>query len=799
MKYRIAVGISIVLMFLLTVLPYGALAAPSSYIREEVSANFYPNGTMDGNLTSVGYVEVDVENDFDVLQYVSLTLSGTAGTNLQSTNAFSNVAASPFTGDRSRIYVNTTRDYQDTIYNITDPNIASIIKLRLDYNNTMGGHDIYAGGANTFRFNVTMNATGDITGVITNIRFSKDTIGGNDAINLNNPSAASGFSQRIDSDADGFYDIIRWQGDLSEGVPVVISFTGTITPGVNFDESFMMVEMDQEAQSISSSSLDQTLTGITFIDRFTRGPVRQGLEIWESSTWMVRGFIKNMAISLDYFVSGWDIYMIGNPVPVSSSSGSSYLNPGDSNYTSWYDSGSAISKPSDYYASSFDWEVVWGTSQYSGLAQSRVYLPFLYEIDSFVDKTANLDSNTQSVRTVSITDQLRHLGYSGLGVDGINITSRIPSTSDTGVGTSWSVTGVQVVYSNNTGQYDITSNSSISIQNAGSGVDGFVVVNVTDFTSMFGHSLMQNEDVLLYITISGPSQPTTQDFTFETQGVLITESGTPVIKNVNQTITIPGVEGAVGPGGPGGPYYPAPSLFATIEKEKSSTRFITPEYVEINVTDKVTDTGDRGLKDIKSMIYIPYGGSLDADEVVLWIYRASTGAWKEWKKDADFTVTDNGNKVIGDNMYTEYVVEKKEEGIPYEETLDLFNGDRIKISFKTKIPVGTSYILTRVFGYNYYNNRLIFEDVYTPVRREGIIKKLEVTEGSWEQGKVVVGKSVVWKNEVVIYNPNNMSVSEMVPVPVFKDVISAYLLEYGDGATKRTKLKVKSSNGTFVD
>ncbi len=796
MGFGNALKASIALILLLMLFPYHVSGAPSSYIRENVSANYFSNGTMDGNLTTIGYIEVDVENQADVLQYIVMQLSNISGTNLQSDIAYRNVAASPYTADRTRIYVNTTRDSQDIIYNITDPNIAAIIMPRLDYQNSRGGVDIYSGGTNTFNFNLTMNTTKDVYNVITNIRFSKDTLGMNDSIDLYNPSATAGNVYRIDSDWDGFYDIIRWEGDLQQGTSVYVTFQGNITPNVNFDESFMMIDLDREAQSTATSSQDQTLTGITFVDRFSRGPVRQGVEMLASGTWLVRGFIKNVASGMDYVVHGWDLYRIGNSTPVMSSTNSSTLNPGDKLYADWYDTGSVTKQ--NYYASSFDWEVIWGSSQYSGITESRVYLPILYVIDLFADKTVILNSNTQAGRQVSVTDLLRHLGHLSLGINDVNIMSRIPGSSLTAEGTSFSVTGVQVLYSNNTGQYDITSNASIMIQGSTPGVDGFVMINITDLQSILGHTLNQNEDILLSYTLSGPSQPTTQQYLFELQGVFITESGTPIIRDVNETLTIPGVYVPPPPGGIG-PAIPPPAPYAAIEKELSEIRFITPDYVEINVTDRVIDTGNKGVKDIKAMIYIPYDGSLDTDEVYISLFHSSIGLREEWVKDRDFTITNTGVKTIGDYKYTEYMIEKKSTGVPYEETLTLFDGDRIKISFRSKIPVGTNYILTRVFGYNYYEDKLMFEDVYTPVRREGVISRLEITEEPWIQGKAIVGKPVVWRKELVVYNPNNMTVKEVVSTPVFKDAMSVYLLEYGDGVPKRTRLKLKSDTETYVD
>lgn len=784
------VSVAGIFLALVLIIPCAARAAPSSHIREEVTASYFPNGTLDGSVNVVGYVEVDVENEYDVMQMIRLQLSNTTGTNLQSDIAYKNVAASPYTSDRTRIYVNTTSDEQSISYNITDPDLVNVIQLSLDYQNLLGGKEIYAGSTNTFIFNLTMAPTKDVYNVITNLRFSKDTLGMADCINLHNPSTPSGTVEMIDSDWDGYYDIVRWRGDIMQGERLYMTFQGDITPGVNFDETAMMIDTDKEAQSTSTSSQDSTITGIAFSDRFSRGPIRQGLEMLMKTNFMVRGFIKNVATGLDYIVYGWEIYKIGEPSPLISSSASEYLTPDEMLRTDWYDTGASAKQ--DYYASSFDWEVVWGNSHYSGITESRMYLPILYEMDSFADKTVNLVSNAQSGRSVSVWDSVRHLGHLSLGVNSANITSRIPGTSDSGDSADWSVTGVQVFYSNGTGQYDITSYSSISIQNANAGADGFVVINVTGLQSIAGQPMGQNDDIILHYNLTGPCRPATQDYTFESQTILITESGTPSIKNVNSTITIPGISVPSGPGGVPG-YAPVPP-HATIEKEASDFRFITDEYVEINVTGKVIDTGDKGLKDVKAIVYIPYDGKLDINEVYVKIYRSSSHRWESWEAGSDFTITRTGIKKIGDEKYTEYVIEKKESGLPYEETLTLFDSDRISIGYRTGIPVGTNYILTRIYGYNYYEDKLIFEDIYTPVRREGFVSRLEITEDLWKQEKVMVGKPVVWKKEMVVYNPNNMTVEEIVHTGVFKDVLSVYLLEYGNGAPKRTRLKLKSDD-----
>ena len=527
-------------VFLWLVLVFGCcsvLAAPVSYINENVEAVYFWNGTLDGNISRTGSVEVSVGNTQDVMQYLLLELSGTSGTNLQNTTAYNDVAASPNPGDRTRMYVNTTKDMKDLSYEITNSSLAPVIGICMDYRNSAGGRDIYAGGTNVFLFNLTLNTTKNVSNVSLVFQAARDTMGVNDSMGFFSPSADSGHVQTVDTDSDGIYDRILWNGDLSEGTDVVLSFRGSTLPGSSFDESYMYVDLDSEETVASSSASGQTFTGISFVDRFSRGPVRQGIEMAESDYWYVRGFIRNMANGLDYVVHGWELYKIGESYPVANSSDAVYLEPEETMYTDWVNT---AQEEKAYYSSAFDWEVTWGGSGYSSTTQSSMHMPTLYEIDAWADKTAVLDSNGQGGRTVSITDTIRHLGYSGLLVDRVEIDSAVPHLSQSGTRTSWSVSNVTVYYSNTSGLFDVTDIVNITTRGSDPDEDGFVRVNASGLVAALG-GLKQNEDIILAYQISSSAHRSNQVYAFLLSGTITTSSGTPVTRTADVNLTIPGV------------------------------------------------------------------------------------------------------------------------------------------------------------------------------------------------------------------------------------------------------------------
>jgi len=774
----------------------GAQAAPQSYITEEVQAGYSWNGSLLSPVSRIGYVEVDTGSTQDVLQYIRLTLTSTAGTNLGSDTAFRNAAASPnLPNDRTRIFVNTTNSTEDLSYQITDTGLTPLIGMRLDFRNQLGGRDIVP-GSNTFYFNITLNASQALTGASLVVQARRNTLGTNDSISFTSASAPSGSAQVQDSDSDGFNDRVSWTGDLPAG-DFVIYFNGIITPDMNFDETLMYVNADESGTACAYSGY-QTFTGITFANRFSRGSIREGIEMLHIGTWMARGFIKNIAQSFTYVLNGWELYEIGNPVPVLNGS---YTNPrfypGDTKYTDWYDSG-VVDKPA-YFSGSFNWEVEWGTSIYRGTSAASMSMPVLYEMDSWPDGTAVLQSSGAGGRSVAVDITVRHLGHSGISVNSARMNSTLPYLSSSGEQKTWTPSSIRVYYTNATGTYDITSFATIQTQNSGSG-NGFVYAEVQDILSALGHYMQQNDYMILSYLASSPASQGNQNYTFSTNMTLVTLSGTPQEKTAQPYITIPGVAppvepGGGGGGGGGGAVAPA---YADIVKESADAYFVTAGTVRVVVKAGIIDSGGKGIKDIKVLAYVPKDGELDASGATLRLYRNSSG-WEDLELDKDFTVVDRGLTTIGSEEYREYLIKKvTPAGSVFESTIDMRNGEKIEVSYKASIPFGTSYLLTRLFGYDYYTDRMIFEDAYTPVRREvSQIERLQVEESEWIQGDAIVGSPVKWTKVFRIYNPNNVSVEEVMATKVFQDSLDVELAESGN--PEKTRLKLRGGTDVLVN
>lgn len=778
----------LVFVICLAFLTIPALAqGPTAHLTEDVRLDYFSNGSQE-SASRIGYVEVEVPNIQDVLQYIRLNLSGTAGTNLQSVTTYNSVAVSPNIGDRTRIFLNTTGSTQDVSYTINDTSLVPDISLGLDYSNLEGGQDILSGGENTFLFNLTLNCTQGISGVSLAIQTARDVYNGSDSMNLSEPRATSSTTLgRTDTDSDGYYDRIDWTGDLNGGA--VIYFNATLAPGTNFDESGMYLDLDPPYGINSTYYSNQTFTGLTFAQRFSRGPVRQGVDMLLMDTWRVKGFIKNIASGLNYSVHGWDLYEIDDlQTPVSSVTGAQSLVPGETEYTSWHDTGGSAKA---YYTVNFDWEVDWGVSNYSGYSQGRMKLPALYEMDTWVNKTLALASNTGSGRTVRVNDTLRHLGHSSLQADRMEINSTIPSRTTANAQVSWQAGAVEVSCVNSSGAYDITSNATIAKRDSNSTDEGFVNVTIANLTGILGHSLGQNEDIRLSYIVSSPSSSANQVFEFPVTTTIWTLSGTPATESATGRITIAGLGAPAGeapPTGGGGPAA-APVPVASIVKELGEVSILEKNTVEVMVLGRIYDSGTRGMGNITLMLYIPAGSEFNASGISIRLYDNSTGLWERLEKGRSFSITDMGIVSIGERQYSAYQV-KKREG-----EWQLYGDDRIEINYSVALPIGTHHILTRISGHNYYTGKTVFEDIYTPIiipRERVEVEPLEIREEEFEQGIAKVGKPIIWVKILEVYNPNPIPLEETFNATVFPDVLNAYLVEGGEEGHLRLEVKKRN-------
>ncbi len=753
------------------------LAYPAVYLTETINAEFDHNGTLI-NRENLGYIEVELFNTEDVLQNIEISLSSATGTNLASSETYAAVAASPSSGDRTRMYLDTDEGNGTIYYKFND---ATIVNININYWNEAGGKDLTPEN-NTIYFEVFLNASETLNNIKFNLNANKNTLGASDSMNILAVGADSGTVFLIDSDLDGFNDIVQWNGNLNTNTR--INFTGEIIPDINYPRDYLRVDIDSHESSLNYSQ-SITFTGITLSNRFARGAIRQGLRIMAKETnWTIMGFIKNIASSTIYNVTNWNIYKVldngslENTSVLSNSTGK-LLYPGNltttpvfncyDKYTlctGIYDTGIIINSsekatsPNIYYAPSFNWSIEWGLSNYLGIIDEKVNLPTFYQMDAGLDKRINLIYNDKNGRLLSIEDEIKHLGHATLQLSNISI-------NITGLN-GWANSTPEIFYVNNTNETKITDYACARINNT-------FIINISSITS---EKIQVNDFILIKYNLSRSTENSDKTYNFGLNAIVTTKSGTPVKKNLSGDINIYGFkkeDDQKDGGGGGGAISPETKNFIDILKIESTSKFITTSLIKNEISFKILDTGTKGIRDPMFFIYLPGNSNIYSDQVNVFLLRDNK------KEKLNVEVKKTGNKTIGSKNYTEYLVQKITGST---ETFILHDKDIIIIDYRAYIPLGTSEIITRLYGYNYYDDIHMFEDAITKVRREyWRLQNLDIKESKFENNKIFVGKPVKWIKTIEIYNPNERSVKEIYTTKILSDRLNSKIKESKNGST----------------
>ena len=764
---------NVVLIFLLILFVIPIKASPVAYLTENVNAEFNYNGTLISQ-ENIGYIEVEVPNREDVLQNVKIILSSTAKTNLNSRTAYSAVAASPSSGDKTKLYLNTNESNESIYYKFYD---APIINITLSYENEKGGKDLTP-KKNKINFKLFLSANENLNGVEFNIKAKKDTYGENDSLSFISASATTGEVSLIDSDSDGFKDNLKWIGNLRK--TATINFTAALSPGINYPEDELTVDIDSKESSLIYSQ-PKTFTGITFSDRFARGPVRQGVEITAKTNWTVKGFLKNIAYGLIYYVDSWSLYKVGESEALASKKVERNILPGGSIYTDEYDTGIpslfypeevAPKPPELYYLAAFDWNVVWGGSEYFGIINEKINLPKFYQMELGVNKRIDIIKNDETGRILMVEDEIKHLGHSNLQIRDLDINL-------TGL-EGWNLINLKVFYINDTNKTEITNYTTRK------SVD-ILEIKITNISE----KIEQNDIISVEYNLSRGVEDENKKYTFGLNVIATTKSGTPVEKNLTEDVNVPGlkpIKEVIHVGA-------APEIreIAEIIKVSAEEKFITSSMIENNISFKVIDTGDKGIRNPIFFLYLPEKSYIDINKIEIYLLRSSI------KKKLEVEIEKTGVKKIGTKNYLEYVIQKK---VLPDETFVLYNGDIIEIKYQIDIPLGTSEIITRIYGYNYYEDKYIFEDEITKVRREyWKLKNLIIKESDFESKKILVGEPVEWLKTIEVYNPNDKDIKDIYTTKVFADRLNVKVLESRNGSTNEIKIEKekKATIDFFVD
>ncbi len=490
-------SLSFVLLFLLIATAH---ASPVARIVEEADMVYLDGAQTD--LTSQGYVDVFVPSG-DILQYVRVNVSSTTNTNLVSKETWHAVAASP-NDARTRLFVNTSSKM--TMYNVSASAIPSI-ELDLDYANAAGGTDIVP-GTNTVRFSLYLNSSTSLsTNLLIQVRSS-----GTDILNITAPLALAS-----DSDSDGYNDQLSWSGTLTS-TRTLVQFNATLIGDTNFNISLKQADIDDGYGILANHTQSTTFSGLSIASTFSRGPVRQGVDLELFDVWKARGFIRNTAQDVNYTINTWSLYEVDSMAEVSSGTLDQVITPNDLVYTDWYDTGSASKA---YYASAFNWEVDWDTSEALGILSSQANLPTMYMTDLWTQKTVAIGENTAHTRTLTVEDIVRNTGHADVNLSSITITSVIPASTIGGSRRTLTVSNAKVyLVSNGTTELSVTP----TITNPSSTTAGSVVTTVS--TSDIGRPLAQNEDIKLTYTLTGSPAPVAYRFRFSGSAQVSTVSGT---------------------------------------------------------------------------------------------------------------------------------------------------------------------------------------------------------------------------------------------------------------------------------
>lgn len=735
-------GLLLLAIALVLIIP--AYANPTSYILERTIKNIHYNGSLI-NDSSEGSVEVETSDTRDVLQNVRIVLSSIGGTNLANSTAYAAVAASPQMGDRTRLYLTTNESNMTTLYRFNNSYNISISISRV---NEAGGQDL-APGQNYLVFKIVMEPSQNLSDVQFIFQANRNTFLGTDSMNILEANCTSGSTQVSDSDGDIYYDRVTWSGNLDSQTN--ISLRSSIISGVNYQSDEMKVDTDSGSTRAGYSQA-APFSGISFSDRFSRGSIRQGVEIMPKTNWTVRGFMKNIGYGNTYRVNDWYLYEVGSNTSAASGSISRDLSPGENIYTDLYDTsvtvntsgnGSALEKPI-YYSSYFDWEVIWGASMYQGLLDEMVSMPTIYQIDIAIDKSISLIRNEESGRILQITDEMRHIGHANLEIG--------DAAFRTSYGRGWVVSNLKAFKRNASGTFELNISD---FENLGG------VMNI----SLENISIAQNEFVLVIYNLTRGKEDFDRRYDFDLAVGAKTKSGTPVDKTLASMLTVPGL--AKLPGGGGGGIAPLQKNLLEIVKKDANDYFITDSLHFNEVSYQIIDTGDKGLRNPLFFIYLPEGADLDTGRVQLYLKRNNT------ETQLNKTIRQGDPTKIGEETYVEYRVQPDSVT---KDPLTFHNGDVLTISYYSNLPFGTSMITTRAYGYNYYEDSYISEDVMTYVRREyWMLKNLAVKESGWENFKIEVGNPARWLKTLDVKNPNEKSVRQMYSVRVPESRLGAHV------------------------
>lgn len=832
-------GVAFILAAMLLAGARAQIYGPKMLIQEDVTGEYYHDGSVKTDSTETGQFFASVPNNDDVLQYLRITLASGYGTNtdIQNETVYQDVLASwPSDYDWELLYVNISGDYDASTYTIDNDvaNLAPTINLSMYYSNDRGGDDLYD-DANiddpdnniTIDFSLTNpSSTRDLVDITSYVYFARDTGGSGEDVEILYTSTQDGSVTEGDHDSDGTNDMMEWSSvDVDAGTTVNLTVVLNITSGVNLASGSDSMDMEPSADEGMNATYENTsylFSGVTVSDKFTRGPIRHGVDLSSNANiWYARGFIRNMGDAKDsgqnltYNVSEWRIYEVdpstGAPYSTANQTGAfnqtpgttDLIEPGDGRIYTTDDTRSSnitmyntTSGTKPYIAVYFDWEVVWNSSSSENnmsYINTTMQLPTLYLLDLTLEKgvagTINPEVGNENV---TINDTLTNVGSNETEPGFVQVLSYVPSNTTDGAwrGSGWDIesAGNVDVYLNETHKLSPDgTNCVLTVDDPTETSDGLVNLTIYDLAACplaaggtVGHTFNSNsgsdqDNLTISYVITSNSQMTTGD-TYEFWSIgQLNSSSNTEDREYNLANQTVMVSGKRMTG-----YKDLIGYSANIPTLINGT---------INLT--VEDTEGSGISGIKFMDYVPEGAISYAD----YVGNFSNGDWSvifandtgvhTWTYGEDYDITDNGTATLSDGLTVQTFEFVNATG---NSTWNLTHGQYIEVSYQINFTTPGLYVLpVSIAAFDPISGGSLATTFY------GIIKvsipqpsmPLSIDEGELKQSKtVLVGKPAIWTKGFDVYNPNPRPVNARFETVVFEDTTDGYVSYFDENGRK---------------
>jgi hypothetical protein len=796
--------------------PILATVGPVSYLTERVYAHYDTDGTPnasqtytecpdDSNPCRSGYIEVALPNTVDTLQTVRVNLSGTTHTSLGKVESYRATATSyPTLWSRTKLLVNDTSfGSGQNYYEITNAAVAPAIEFKVvSYSNAQGGYDLYDSdnigpGGSVNNMNMVLyakNPSGSkaLNSVTVVIDFDKNTNGGADSVNITATSSGSA----SDSDSDGYNDRITWTNNLAAGANVTFDINFTVTEGVNIADGVTSLNLDDsysDKGARSGYTEAAALTGLTIAATYSRGAIRQGIDLAESgdqNSWEVRGFFRVLSANstdsspgtqLTYNVTDWAIYNVSSSTGnitdlVQSGTYSPTVFDADDGLIYTTDASSSSQERATlpgsgkpYVASYFDWSVVWNDTDryYVSYINTTLDLPTLYVIDQSVSKAMGGFLSVGVGTQFNVTDETTFTGHNSAAAEKIEINSIIPRNTTLGAArTAFAVDAdsIKVYWYNTTSSaYELLKSGTgtsdgvtVSLTQPTGGANGIITVTINDLSATNANkNLEANEKIKLFYNVTSPSDLETGDsFQFTGNMTLTSLSGTPETEAPTpQTLSTSGRQLI----GYKDLFIPSPTAPTTV----NGTLFVQVVGSEI--------------QGIKFVDYVPLGTDFTCDRASVTFCNSTDGSAWSCGVSSDYNVTDKGEIELPDGV----TVRACEYSNGNKAGWSLSSNAAVKILYSIEITNSGLYEMPMaIAGFDPATGEAVMATAMGVIRvtvPEPLVEP-QIRQGDFLTVKsVVVGSPVAWMKDFEVYNPNSRFTEAEFSTEVFEDATAGYV------------------------